>query len=291
MITYLAPLPIGNAARCLFSAPAGATACKVLRRATLPFVGGINDTGAAVVYDGSPSEPGFIDAQSLQNDTLAYYQDYYLVAGVWTFDAGPVSVTPTATGQIAGPDPQELVRDRLEWGLKVEVDAGRLKHVDGAIPTLSAPPIYEETQFPIVTVHLAGMEPFAHGVGEVPAPDVFDLDADDWLDAEGYLIRFRLTVVAWIVGNPDTRIALRKAIHRILLGNLPVFADKGFIEVEWSAVDSEDFESYGAPMYQSIFTLTGIAPSAISALSPAIDDVTVDASAFTPAPLTIEVTV
>jgi hypothetical protein len=204
------------------------------------------------------------------------------VDGAWVTDAAPVSVTPAATGLIAGPDPQEFVRDRLEWGLKAALDAGLIKHVDGAVPTLSAPPVYEDTQFPIVTVHLASLSQVQHGLGELIAPDVFDQVGGDWLDSEGFLARVQLTIVGWVVGNPDTRIALRKLIGQILLGNLPVFADKGIIEVEWSAVDSEDFESYAAPMYQSVFTFTCLAPVAVSALTAPISDATATGTAVEP---------
>lgn len=276
MITYLAPLPIGNAVRCLFEPPPGAEQWQVLRRSSLPFIG-VDDPDAAVVYSGT--DTNFVDTATLTNGTLVYYLDYAFVGDAWVAGGTAASVVPVANGIMAGADPQEFIRGRLEAGLQVEVASNALKHVDGAVPTLSAPPIFDETQFPIVTVHLEGFSQAAHGLGEIIAPDVFDEVGGEWLDSEGFLARVQLKIVGWVVGNPDTRITLRKAINKILLGNLPVFADQGFITPEWSATDAEDFDSYSAPMYMTIFTFSCIAPVAISALTAPISDVTVTATA------------
>lgn len=271
MITFLLPLPVGNAVRCILQPPAGVTSWRVLRKESATFSG--HDDPAAVVV--AEDVKAFVDAASVPNGVQLFYRPYYLVDSVWTAGTN-MSVVPMITMETEGPDALELVRSRLEYGLKAELDAGvqgAVKHKDGAIPVLSAPPVFDETAFPIVTVHLASQRRYGSGIGELTAADVFD--GDEWLDSEGVLWSIQLTIIGWVTNNPDTRILLRKAINRLLMGNLPVLYDAGLSEVEFSVSDMEDFQSYDAPMYQAVFTLNCIAPQAVSARSPAIADTTV----------------
>lgn len=274
MITFLAGLPVGNAVRCLQTPPEGADAWKVLRRNDANFTG-YDDPNAIVVNDSG--EAAFVD-HPLANGTQVFYQAYAHVAGQWAADGDVVSVTPLTVGEDEGADVQELVRMRLEWGLKAEIAANRLKHDNGSIPTLSAPPIFEECIFPMATVHLAGQSPFIYGLGEIIAPPQYDAGTDLWNESEGRFNRISLTIVLWAL-NPDVRIKLRKAINRLLLGNLPIFDDAGLDLVEWSAQDTEDFQSYGVAMYQTVFTFSCIAAAAFAFTVSTVDDVEVDQAA------------
>lgn len=270
MITYLAGLPVGNAVRCLLQPPATADAWRVLRRNDANFTGE-TDAGAVVVNDSG--DLSFVD-QPLANGTQVFYQAYARIAGQWAADGDVISVTPLMDGEDEGADVQELVRSRLEWGLKGEVAAGRLKNDTGSIPTLSAPPIFEECIFPMVTVHLAGQSPFAYGIGEIVSVPVHDGATNLWDESEGRWNRVSLTIVAWAL-NPDVRIKLRKALNRLLLGNLPIFDDAGLDLVEWSAQDTDDFQSYGVAMYQTVFTFSCTAPAAFAFTVPTVADVAV----------------
>jgi hypothetical protein len=274
MLTYLASLPVGNAVRGLFTPPAGAVEWRVLRKTATPFTG-VDDPDAVVAYD--RDEHGFVDI-TVANGQVYFYLPYYLVEDVWVADAGgPQSVTPVDALAGDGPDVAELVRVRLEAGLKSDVAAARIAHKDGFMPVLSAPPVFEDTTFPIVTVHLEGCDEEVQGVGGLVSPDAFDLDEDAWRDNEGGLFRWRLLIVGWTVANPDARGALRLIIQRRLLANRAIFEDAGMTEVTISTAHREDFDTYGAPVYQSFTTLTCLAPLVVDALTAPISDVTVTA--------------
>jgi hypothetical protein len=275
MINFLQPISIGNGIRALWSPAAGTVRTRLLRKLTDDF-SGPTDSNAALLYEGD--ERSFLDVQTLNNGTVYYYRTYDFNGTTWT--ASPTaSATPAETAGVGGPDPLTLVRDRLAAGLKAEVAAGRLRHDTGAIPCLTAPPTFEQTKFPVVTVHLRNDAPAVRGVGETLAADAFDADADLWTASEGWLSSVQLDIVGWVVGNADTRIALRKAIKKILVGNLSVFDAAGMVQIEFSQSDIEDFESYNAPVYQTMCSFSCLSPFVVSATEGAVDDVTVDAQA------------
>lgn len=276
MISFLDALTAGNAVRVLVAPPAGAKAWKVLRKTTSTFTGH-DDVGASVICE-SP-DTAAIDTAALQNGTPYYYRSYDQAAdNTWsTEDTGILSATPATTATRIGPDPLIFIHERLELGLKAACDAGKLRHESNYIPTFRAPPTYEDVVFPIVTMHLANDEfrGGASGLGEVIADDVYDAVGEEWIESEGALSRFQLTIVAWAVGNADVRDALRLAIADVLMANLPIFAAKGFLDMAWSQVNAEDFETYTSPMYQVVTTLNGVAPAAVTARSAPIAGVDV----------------
>ncbi len=148
----------------------------------------------------------------------------------------------------------------------------------GYIPTLTAPPTYEGTIFPIVTAHMDNQDRFASGLGEMVVADRQDPVTGDWTEIEGWLTTVQIRVISWVVANADTRIALRQAIAKVLLANLPIFNAKGLSEVSFAQQDVEDTESYAAPVYQTITSITCLAIIAVDAVSAPIADVTLDAS-------------
>lgn len=278
MISFLQSLPIGNAVRVVLAPPAGAVAWRVLRK-TADVWTDQDDPTAGDVYSGD--EPYFIDITALTNGTPYYYKPFYQAADESWSTAPSQTATPAMTSNLLGIDPLELVRERVEAALKADVAADILQHVDGYIPCLTAPPAYENTNFPIVTFHLQVADRAISAVGEELAADVYDPATDTWIEVEGWICNVRINIVVWVVANADTRIALRKRIAHALLGNLPVFNDQGMSQVSFSQADTEDMETYAAPVFQTITSLDCLAPLAVDAVSGTIHSVSV---ALTPIP-------
>lgn len=260
------PLAAGNALRVFLEPPAGARLWRVLRKSADTFVGP-DDPDAYVVHEGSDRVT--LDANYLQNGTLYHYRAYYWDGAAWSASATATG-TPNATYEDATTDVLELVRDRLAYGLQAEVARGALSPVDGQIRVFTAPPVYEDICWPVVTVQLQSETPAARALGEMVEPDEYDKIAGEWGGVEGWLARVQLAVTGWSQ-NPDERIELRKALRRIIVANLSVFDNAGMVQVEFQQQDMEDFRSYPAPVYQSLGTLTCLAPvRVVSARDPAI---------------------
>jgi len=273
MITMIQVLPIGNAMRVFLRPPDSSTRWRLLRRTDDAFTGE-DDPDAVVVLD-SAVDKVVLDRSSLANGTLYYYKPYYLISGAWT-ESDHMAAAPEATLVDASTDPQELVRERLQLALQAEINSGQLKHEYNRMPVYTAPPAYEDTRWPVVSVHLTSDARGESALGMGIAPDIFDSDDGEWTEFEGYFSAVNLMVVAWSL-NPDERIALRKAIKRAVLGNLPVFDDAGMLNVEVNFSDAEDFDRYPAPVYQAVCQISCLAPSAVSAQVDEIVDVTVTA--------------
>lgn len=259
MISLIQPLPAGNALRIFREVPAGASQYRLLRKVSNTF-SGQDDPDALVVS--TNGDRAVVDLEGLNNGTLYYYRPYYFVGGSWGADV-TVSATPAASYTDRGGDVLTLVRERLDLGLQVELVRGALTHEQGHIQVLTAPPIFEETVFPVVTVHLQNEQPAERGLGEMPVDDMFDAEAGAWVETEGWLARVQLTIMGWSI-NPDERIELRKALRRLVVANLPIFDFAGMTEVEFSQQDTEDFGSYTVPVYQAMCTLTCLAPVMVS---------------------------
>lgn len=270
MIALLHRLPVGNAVRVLLMPPPGAVSWRVLRKGADTIVGP-DDDEALTVFEGI--DRSFLDATWLENGVTAYYQPFYRTSGGWA-SAPAVSITPAATFSDASADPQRLVRDRLELGLRAYVARGDLAHEMGFIPVLTAPPLLEEIRLPVVTVELASAPDAQRFIGNAVGLDQVDADAGQWTFAEGIFSRTQLEITAWSL-NSDERIALRRALRMLLLGNEPVFGDAGLAEVEVSALsDLNDFESYHAPIYRTACTFNCLAPVVLNSQEPvAVRDV------------------
>lgn len=271
MLTMIVPLPIGDALRVFWSAPANAARTLVLRKETND-ISGPADPGAKVAYDSRDTLlSSFLDIGVLSGHTY-YYRDYHHNGIAWVDGGLTMAGLASATYVDESADPLSLVRDRLAAGLAVEVQRGNLNHQSGAVPVLTAPPVFEETRWPVVTVHLQNESPSERFLGEVVGPDGFD--GADWQEREGWLGKQSLDIIGWSL-NPDERIELRKAIRRILVGNLPVFDSAAITSVEFQFSDMEDFESYNAPVYQVRVTFSANFPVQVGGSMPAIIDVTV----------------
>lgn len=254
MISFVFPLAIGNAMTVQLEPPAGAEKWRVLRKIVDSF-SGFDDMDALLVYEGD--DKSFLDASYLKNDQLYFYRAYYWIGDEWV-DGGGNSGTPRATYGDDSVDVQSFVRDRVDAGLQEEVARGMLRPRSGSVQVLTAPPVYEETRWPVVCIRMINDHPQHRGLGEIIQTDEFDGDA--WEDTEGWLASVQLSVEAWSM-NPDERIALRKSIRRIIVGNLAAFELAGMSTIEFSQQDTEALNGeFPAPVYQSVGTFTCLAP-------------------------------
>lgn len=256
MITMLQPLPVGNAIRVFLNPPASAVYWRVLKKATDTF-SGVGDSDALVVFNGD--DKSILDTSSVVNDAAVFYKVYYFINGLWV-SGNSVMVTAAAVYDDLAPDVLSFVRDRLELGLKVEVSRGALNNELGYVQVYTAPPaLTQGLRFPLVSVHLEDESPAERSIGDGYA-DEWDVVDGVWHETDGWLVSVKLSIVGWSL-NPDERIELRKAIRRILIGNLPVFDDKGFIKIEFSAQDVDALGGeYDADIYQSVFNFSCVAP-------------------------------
>lgn len=256
----VAPLFVGNALRLWIEPPDAAVRWRVLRKTSNTFAGA-EDPSALVVYEGT--DHCFVDAKSLTNGVEVWYAPFWTADGsTWT--AGALAyATPSATYEETTTDAQSLVRERLESGLQVEVQRGNLVHDLGHIQVFQAAPSMEgDLRFPLVTVHLDYEEPADRFLGE----DITGGLGDESLeDSAGWLANVGLTIVGWSL-NADERAEMRRALRRIILGNLNVFDDKGLqqVSVKFQDVDAISGE-YGAPVYQIMATFTCLAPVRVGA--------------------------
>jgi hypothetical protein len=202
----------------------------------------------------------FVDTAFLQNEVMAFYRPFYTVDGEY-WAAGPVaSGTPVASFEEFTTDVMSLLRARLEAGLQVEVQRGNLINDLGYVQVYTATPSLErDLRMPLVTLHLETEEPAERAIGEYIGGDGYDLDGD-WIEAEGWMANVRVVAVGWSL-NGDERIELRKAIRRVVLANLPVFEDAGFVQVGLSQQDVDAVSGeYPAPIFQVMNTFTCQAP-------------------------------
>lgn len=268
MITLIEVLGIGSAIRIHLAPASNASSWRLLRKSSDNF-SGPTDAAAIVVYSGN-NETVILDWTALLNGYEYSYKLYSFVAGEWVASATKAA-TVAATADPVTVDVRSVVRDRLDAGLQVEVAAGRLFNKENRIQVLTAPPLYSNVAWPIVSVHLESDSAEIRGIGEILGDDEFDIESDTWGDVEGWLSRWTITIVGWSL-NPDERIVLSQAIKKIIIGNLPVFDSVGMIQVDFSQRDVEDFERYDAPVYQTYCTLTCLAASLVESRISAISD-------------------
>lgn len=273
MISMIQPLHVGNALRLFLQPPAGAVRWKVLRKGNGTF-SGHDDQSAIVAYEGD--ENVIVDTAFLQNEVMAFYCPFYTSDGT-TWAAGPVaSGTPAAIYQEHTTDVLSFLRDRLEAGLLVEVQRGNFVPELGYIQVYTAPPSLEQNlRLPLVTVHLDNEDSSERAIGEDISGDQFDAIGFDWQESEGWLANVRVMVIGWSL-NSDERLELRKAIRRIIIANLPVFAAQGWEQVNLSQQDIDAINGeYTAQLYQVMSTFTCLAPVRVSGTVDAIREVSV----------------
>jgi hypothetical protein len=275
MIKMLVPLPIGNAVKVLLSPPQGAVLSRVLRAEGNYQFSGVDDPNAVVVYQGDGNYA--VDAAGLQNGTPYTYGDFSFDGSEWS--AGSAApVTPLAAYADTSTDVLSVLVSRFEAGLQNEIANGALLPPAGVIDVLNAPPAFEETSWPVVTVHVTNDGSAERGIGEQLDADSFDVIGNVWDETHGWIARAHLTVIGWSK-NPDERIALRKSLRRLVIGNLPVFQGFGMTRIDFSQTDAEDMGSYPVPVYQTVGTFTCYAPAVVGTTADSITEVS---SSLTP---------
>jgi hypothetical protein len=254
-------LPIGNAARLFLEPPATAVRWRLLRK-TVDAWTDQNDPAASVIRDGD--ERVILDFQGLLNGTTYYYKPFYFDGAAWTASVS-VSAVPAASYTDESLDVLSLVRDRIDDGLTVAVARGVLLPATGHVDVLTAPPQAKETRWPVVTVQLTQDAPAERALGEYSGSPHLDFDGDLKI-YQGWLSRVLIEIGIWSK-NPDERLTFGRVIKATVIGNIPVFEEVGMVNVDWIPTYTADFESYDAPVYQVIGTLSCLAPSAISYVS------------------------
>jgi hypothetical protein len=267
MIQSIRALPVGNAVGLQIAVPPGAELVRVLRRLDANF-DGPDDPGATIVGETDGDE--FFTDISVENGTEYFYRDYTF-ADEQVLASDPVSITPQASYQDASTDIRDLFFQRLRFGVSQELARQMLRikaQEDGQqrIAMLTAPPVFEDTRWPVITVQWQSEQPFARGIGET----IRDHDDEDFGDTEGWLANHRLEITAWSQ-NPDERYMLARAVRRILQANLPIFASFGVKNIEWSAdaVDFLDGQQFPGPVYVVRFAVSCVAPTQVAALETA----------------------
>lgn len=276
MISTLTVDPAGNAIQLWINPPVGATRWRLLRKPLTDFVGTLHqsDPDARLIYEGDSRF--LIDHSDLTNGVPVWYRVDYLVPEPGSASASATetqtenwrasesrSITPSTSYENAALDAIGIVRERIDLGLQTLVDRNLLQHPAQHVPTLLATPMLDDAVFPLVTVHLASMNQTDRFIGEVFAPDVEEVDGG-LVASDGWLMRHQIAVVAWST-NGDTRAALRQALLAVVQANLGVFEDAGLAQIEVQCADVDDMQTYHPiPMYQTICTLTCVAPAVVT---------------------------
>jgi len=284
MISFVETLAAGNALRLHLTPPRGAMAWRVLRRPTNAFTGP-DDASAIRVGDINDPRPAAVtDLTGLINGATYWYREYVHIGGAWR-EGSTVEASPEALYAGDGPDALAVVRERFALGLAEEVRRGALKPASGKIPVVTAlHPLPDATKLPSVSIHLDTDTPAARFLGEQMNFETFPsgIGADmnrDLDEADGYMSRVVLNVVGVSI-NGDERNALRRALKRIFIANLPVFEEAGLLLCEFAQRDDEMPGQNNAVLYATCGNFSCTAPARVAWTLGAIADVTV--SAFIP---------
>lgn len=279
MIAFARVLSCGNAASLLVRPESGSEQWRLLRRTDDAFTG-YDDAGAVLAAQGeNDRDYAVVDFSGLTNGQSYWYRLYTLADGNWSVDGDDASLTPAYNAEplYSAPNVADFVRERMDLGLQGELAAGRLTHENGRIPVLSANPRVESIKLPAVTVILEMRQAAERAVGETVIPDIFDEDL--WSECEGWLDRSSVQIAVWAL-NYEDRLRLRDSVQRVLMLNLPIFDAAGYNLIEVSESDSFDAESFGAPVYQSLFTFSCLHQALVRTQIPPITQVEVNADEY-----------
>jgi len=265
----------GNAVNILVKPLSGTVNWRLLRNTTGTFTG-YDDPDAVVVYEGLGTDATqALDIDNLKNGTRYYYREFDYVGNTWV-DGDSDSIISVQDDIQVGDDPFEIVLHRFEDGLLCEIESGRLVTSSGLIDVLTAPPVWDETRWPAVTVKVLSDAITDLVIGNRIRPDV--VSGDQWREFKSYFGKMTLEITGWSL-NINTRILLRQIFRRIINMNLDVFAASGFYDLTWSQKDAEDFTSYAAPTYQTKGTLSFTYIMSEARLIPSVDEVRVHGEA------------
>ncbi len=279
MILFATAMACGNAVSLLLRPATDSVESRVLRRTDDAFAGH-DDSNAVLVreWESDEVDESVVDYADLDNGTAYHYRLYCLVDGEWVVSGDDHIVTPAYVAEplYSAPDVASLVRERMQLGLNAELLAGRLSHELGHIPVLAVNPSVESVRLPVVTVILELRKADVRGIGEMLIPPEFD--GTNWDVTEGWLDRSSVQVAVWALNHED-RLRLRDAVQRVLMLNLPVFDAAGLIEIDITETESSDFESFSAPVYQSVFDFSCLHTALVATQVPPITQVEITTDA------------
>jgi hypothetical protein len=275
------PLPVGNAIKVFMAPEDGAIQWALLRNTTGTFVGPV-DALSTLVYAGDQATY-VVDVKKLINgQTYSYCLFSTLDGENWTASAVFTGV-PNAIYGDQSVDAMTIVRDRMADGMAVEVSRATLTPHTGQILVLNAPPAFDDSRWPMVSVHVTSDGPAERGIGESIGSDDFDPESGMWKEGEGWMANTVLAIVGWSK-NADERIALRQAMRRLIIANLPVFDGLGMLRIDISQSD-QDYVSgeYPAPIFSTVCSFSCLAPAYVTDEVPVVTEVTLDGAAVFPA--------
>ncbi|MFM0165764.1 hypothetical protein PQR39_35710 [Paraburkholderia sediminicola] len=271
------PLPVGNALKVFMAPESGAVQWRLMRNTTGTFAGP-TDPASMAIYTGDQSTY-VVDVFALTNGVAYSYCLFSTLDGEnWTA-SDVFTGTPNAVYADQTVDVLTVIRDRMAAGLAVEVLRKTLTPTTGQIPVLNAPPAFEDTRWPMVSVHVTSDGPAERAIGEAIGSDDWDPEAGMWKEGEGWLSHAVLAVAGWSK-NADERIALRKAIRRLMIANLPVFDALGMVRVDLNQSD-QDYVSgeYPAPVFTTVCSFSCLAPAYVTDEVGVFTEITVDGEA------------
>jgi len=277
MIQFATPLPIGNAVALFVHFESEPAAIRILRRTDDAFTGP-DDAAAVIVFEGEPRY--VVDHAGLVNGQAYSYRLYSAQThgDLWV-EINTAQCTPKASYQDESLDVVPFVIARLEDGLHEEVARQMIQPRDldhaprDCLPIQNAYPQFGHTPWPVVSVHLDDESTSERGIGELLTEEA--VAPGGWEAGEGWLSRIVLTIMGWSL-NPTERIAMRAALRRVLVANLPVFSAAGMDQIDLRFSDVDEMERYPAPVYAVSCALTCLAPvHVVSSIVP-ISDVHTD---------------
>lgn len=274
------PLPVGNAVKVLMAPDDGAIQWRLMRNTTGVFAG-ITDPLSIPVYTGDQSQY-VVDVKALTNGVTYSYCLFSTLDGV-NWDASEVFTgVPQAIYGDQSVDALTVVRDRMAAGMAVEVSRGTLTPVTKQIPVLNAPPAFDDVRWPMVSVHVTSDGPAERGIGEMIGSDDWDAGSGMWKEGEGWMANTVLAIAGWSK-NADERIALRKAMRRLIIANLPVFDGLGMLRIDINQSD-QDYVSgeYPAPVFSTVCSFSCLAPAYVTDEVGVVTEITVDGEAVFP---------
>ncbi len=278
MISFAIPLSAGNAVQLAIQPPAGVAQVRLLRKTSNTWIpdgdpAAADDPDAFVVADESSpswSQLNVMDTRDLDNGTAYFYKAWYRKGSVWSSSAS-MSVTPLSTFQVAGVDVLTLLRDRIHDGLASMVARGLLSPKDGYIPVLLSPPVADDTPFPVVSLHLDSEVSGERVVGD----DLGDeFDGAMWEEAEGWLARIKVDIGVYAL-NGDERSQVRRALRGVIQANMRVLDAAGCIQVDLQLQHTEDMETYSAPVFVVVGSVTCLAPAYVTSSVQPIRDISI----------------
>jgi hypothetical protein len=268
MISFLLALAAGNAVSVILQPPQGAVKWSVLRKTTND-IAGLSDPAATLVYTGSDNY--FVDTSGLINGLTYFYAPFYYDGTQWSA-AAVASVVPQCSFEFIQTDVQTFLRDRIAAGLAAAVARQAIFPQSGAIPVLTASPVFEDVSFPVVTIHLQSDGSGERAVGEAVGADVEDATLGQF---EGWLSRYQLAIAISSLSS-DERITLRNLVKSIVQANLQIFEAVGMELIDLQFSDQEDFTTYNVPIFQSLGAFSCVAPASIQSSVPVIEGIEVN---------------